>query len=239
VITGRGRLGLVALPSLAILVFLIFRVNPLLANDGEKTATPTKTPRSMQALTTVDASLDLDIIHPTPTFTPTPRPTDAPKPAKVTPVALSPYLKGIATQYQLDTKERFVVIDPNLQKMTIWEPGKPIREFPVSTGDDTQGYRTPAWHGRIGRYWGTFNAFGVYADEGWYLYEDQGSILIHSAPYIIVNGIKIYEQLDALGKYPASRGCIRLHPDEARWFTAWQPQGVALVVLPTVGTPAG
>ncbi len=62
--------------------------------------------------------------------------------------------------------------------------------------------------------------------------------MIHSAPYKLINGVKQYEALDALGSYPSSHGCIRLLPAEARWFTEWSPQGVPLVVLPYAnGTP--
>ena len=64
----------------------------------------------------------------------------------------------------------------------------------------------------MGKYEGTFQSFGVYADEGWYLYEDHGKILIHSAPYKLVDGEKVYEDMEALGAYPASHGCIRLAP---------------------------
>ena len=107
------------------------------------------------------------------------------------------------------------------------------RELLISTGDEDQGYLTPAWYGLVGKEWGTFHAFGTYADDGWYLYDDPtGSILIHSAPYELIDGKKVYEDLDALGNYPASHGCIRLTPDDARWFTAWKPQGVPLVILP-------
>ncbi len=104
--------------------------------------------------------------------------------------------------------------------------------MPVSTGDETRGYRTLAWYGLVGEYWGTFNAFGVYADEGWYLFEDAGSILIHGAPYKLVDGQKVYEDMDSLGASPASRGCIRLAPEDAAWFSAWQPQGTPIVILP-------
>jgi len=40
------------------------------------------------------------------------------------------------------------------------------------------------------------------------------------------------EDMDALGNFPASRGCIRLSPEDAQWFTEWQPRGVPLVILP-------
>jgi lipoprotein-anchoring transpeptidase ErfK/SrfK len=118
------------------------------------------------------------------------------------------------------------------QTMTIWTPGESPRIMPVSTGDETRGYRTLAWYGLVGEYWGTFQASGVYADEGWYLFEDAGHILIHGSPYTLVNGQKVYDEMDALGAYPASKGCIRLTPDDAAWFTEWNPKGVPIVILP-------
>jgi lipoprotein-anchoring transpeptidase ErfK/SrfK len=139
----------------------------------------------------------------------------------------------------MDPARRFVVVDLASQQMIAWEPGQPPRMMPVSTGDETRGYRTLAWYGLVGDYWGTFNSFGVYADEGWYLFEDAGTILIHGAPYRLENGKKVYEEIGALGAYPASRGCIRLSPEDAAWFTAWKPQGVPIVILPKSEGAAG
>lgn len=199
------------------------------ALQARLTATPTRTPRP------VVTTPRREPVGPTPAIpTPAPSPTPVPPPQS-TPVAagLTPYLAEIVAQYGMDPARRFIVVDPNRQRMTIWEPGQPIRELPISTGDETRGYRTPAWYGLVGKYWGTFHAFGTYADEGWYLYEDPtGSILIHGAPYRLINGEKHYEDLEALGNYPASHGCIRLSPADAAWFTAWKPQGVPLVILP-------
>ena len=199
------------------------------------TATPTKTPRPLTA-TPTPIPVELPVVA----LTPTPLPpqsgaraeTGLSGHAEPTPPAMSPYLAEIAAHYGMDPTRRFIVVDPDRQRMTIWDPAQPVRELPISTGDPTRGYRTPAWYGLVGSYWGTFHAFGVYADEGWYLFEDAGSILIHGAPYKLVDGVKVYEDLDALGNYPASRGCIRLRPEDARWFTAWGPQGVPLVILP-------
>lgn len=198
----------------------------------EATATPTRTPRP--EFSTPAPTAIVPVIIP---FTPTPMP--APAPAAVTPEPLPAHLTQVVAGYGLDPARRFAVIDLAAQTMTVWDPtgspamgGKTLREMPVSTGDETRGYRTLAWYGLIGRYVGTFNAFGVYADEGWYLFEDAGQILIHSAPYRLVDGQKVYEELDALGSYPASKGCIRLLPEDARWFTQWQPEGIPLVILP-------
>jgi hypothetical protein len=207
------------------------------AIEARLTATPTRTPRPA-TLTPRRGSVEPSIVAFTATPIPTAAATATPVPAEPSPAALSPYLGQIVSQYGMDPSRRFIVVDPNTQRMTIWEPGKAVRELPISTGDEDQGYHTPAWYGLVGKHWGTFHAFGTYADEGWYLYDDPtGSILVHSAPYELVDGKKVYVDLDALGNYPASHGCIRLTPDDARWFTAWKPQGVPLVILPKKRAP--
>jgi lipoprotein-anchoring transpeptidase ErfK/SrfK len=204
-----------------------------LGNWGESlqanlTATPTKTPRPVTPEPT-QVAVDLRIVAPQATATAVP--TVTPQPEQ-TPEPMPETLAEVVQQYGIDPSRRFIVVDTATQLMSIWEPGHPVREIPVSTGDESRGYRTPAWYGLVGKYVGTFQAHGVYADEGWYLYEDAGSILIHSAPYKVVDGAKVYEDMEALGSYPASRGCIRLRPEDARWFTEWGPEGVPIVILP-------
>ena len=239
-----GRAGLVLVLALIALVILTATVwagwgapwrgglSALL--EASLTATPTRTPRPVTD-TPTPLPLDLAIVLPTATLPP-PAPTAALQPANADAVqavpALPPHLAAVVERYGMDPSRRFIVVDLDAQTMMVWDPGQPPREMPVSTGDETRGYRTPAWYGLVGKYWGTFHAFGVYADDGWYLFEDSGSILIHGAPYKLVDGQKVYEDLDALGSYPASRGCIRLTPEDARWFTAWDPEGVPLVILP-------
>jgi lipoprotein-anchoring transpeptidase ErfK/SrfK len=202
----------------------------------DATATPTRTPRP-ETTTPTPVPLALEIV--VPTGTPTATATPAPAPDAVTPEALPGWLAEIVDRYGMDPGRRFIVVELASQQMIAWEPGKPLRMMPVSTGDETRGYRTLAWYGLVGDYWGTFNSFGVYADEGWYLFEDAGTILIHGAPYRLENGKKVYEDIGALGAYPASRGCIRLSPEDAAWFTAWQPQGVPIVILPKNEGAAG
>ncbi len=233
--TGRAGLILLLIPfllvGLTVTVWAAWGARWGAALQASATATPTRTPRPLTA-TPTRGLVEPAIIA----FTPTPTPTSlaAAEASSGRPVAtLTPYLARVVAQYGMDPARRFIVVDPNRQRMTIWEPGQPIRELLISTGDETRGYRTPAWYGLVGNYWGTFHAFGTYADEGWYLYNDPtGSILIHGAPYRLINGEKHYEGLDALGNYPASHGCIRLSPADAVWFTAWRPQGVPLVILP-------
>jgi hypothetical protein len=195
------------------------------------TATPTRTPRPETA-TPAPSAINLEIVLPTATLQPTSAPSTAPAAAVATPEPLTPYLIDVVKRYGMDMSRRFIVVDLASQTMTVWEPGQPTRIMPVSTGDESRGYRTLAWYGLVGHYWGTFQASGVYADEGWYLFQDAGDILIHGTPYKLVKGQKVYEDLDALGTYPASKGCIRLTPDDAAWFTEWNPKGVPIVILP-------
>lgn len=205
-----------------------------LLGEVQATVTPTRTPRPVTS-TPTPVPVDLTIVLPTST----PLPVAVPAAPVVTLEPLPPALAEVAQRYGIDPARRFIVVDLAAQMMTVWDPaagalmaGRSLRKMPVSTGDESRGYRTLAWYGLVGDYWGTFNSFGVYADEGWYLFEDAGSILIHSAPYRRVAGQKVYEELDALGAYPASKGCIRLAPEDAAWFTRWAPQGVPIVILP-------
>ena len=114
--------------------------------------------------------------------------------------------------------------------MYVFERGRLVRDIPCSTGLPDSDKYTPAWSGQIGEYWGTFYAFDVYADEAWYLYKSAGSILIHGLPYTLQNGYKVYQDRNALGVRPASHGCIRISPEDAEWFTAWEPEGVSITV---------
>jgi hypothetical protein len=200
--------------------------------DVDATATPTRTPRPV---TTTPTPIPLDLVILAPTATPALLPPAPASQPEGTPAPMPDWLADVVRQYGIDPARRFVVIDPKTQKMAVWDPAAaeaPLRELLVSTGDTSAGYRTPPWYGLVGKYEGTFQSFGVYADEGWYLFEDHGSILIHSAPYKLIDGQKVYEDMEALGAYPASHGCIRLVPEDAAWFTTWNPQGVPLVILP-------
>ena len=196
---------------------------------ADATATPTRTPRPV-TVTPTPIPLELAILAPT---AQPPPPVPAPQP-EVAPAKMPEWLGEVVQQYGMDTARRFVVIDLKTQTMFVWDPAAEasLRELPVSTGDESRGYRTPPWYGLVGKYEGTFQSFGVYADEGWYLFEDHGKILIHGAPYKRVDGQKVYEDIEALGAYPASHGCIRLVPADAAWFTEWNPQGVPLAILP-------
>jgi hypothetical protein len=116
--------------------------------------------------------------------------------------------------------------------MHVYENDVLIRTLPCSTGLPLPYHTTPAWVGRVGYYVGTFHAHGASADDAWHLFRAGGDILIHSAPYAWIDGEKVYKDLEALGVRPSSRGCIRLHPDDARWLTEWNPQGVPIAITP-------
>ena len=155
---------------------------------------------------------------PTPTRTPRPSPTSTP---------------GPQARFR-----RLVVIDQDAQTMVVYEDGEEIRRMPVSTGlPDRPETMTPPWEGDVGRFVGTFFAFDVWADEAWYLFDHYGSMLIHSAPYVLEDGEKVYQELDALGVRPASHGCIRLPPQEAVWFSGWEPQGAHVIIYPLSAQP--
>jgi lipoprotein-anchoring transpeptidase ErfK/SrfK len=155
---------------------------------------------------------------PSPTHTPVPTLTPTPSPTLHPPPPLS------------DEQGRCIVINQNEQLMFVFENGVQIKAIPVSTGKPDLDNCTPAWRGWVGSYWGTFYNLNAYADDAWYLFKARASILIHGAPYIYRNERKVYQDLEALGNYPSSHGCIRLHPDDARWFTAWGPKGVPIII---------
>ena len=171
-----------------------------------------------------------DTLSAVPTSTPTeqPTPTSQPSPTATNPPAPAPR----SVRQNVPTGERFIVINQQHQMMYIYEAGVEIRRIPCSTGLPDPDKYTPEWIGRVGEYWGTFFAFDVYADEAWYLFKSLGSILIHSSPYVLVDGEKVYQDTELLGKRPASHGCVRIHPDDARWFTDWSPQGALVVITP-------
>lgn len=169
---------------------------------------------------------------PFPTATPAAAEAQAAPPPQPEPTP-DPFLVDVALAHGIDPAGSYVIVNQNAQRMTIVEEGRVLRTLRISSGDPDRGWYTPAWSGRIGEYWGTFTANGVSADEAWYLFQAGGSILIHSSPYTLApDGSKLYQGVEALGVFPASRGCIRIAPDEAAWFSAWGPYDTPIVVLP-------
>lgn len=208
------------------------------------TPTPTKTPtpvvgglRAPGFAFVPLARAPLPTPTPIPTPTPTPIPTIAPTPL---PAEAKPPLwaEAAARAEGLDPVGSYIVVDQNNQQMAVIVGGRLLRLLHVTTGDPRYGWETPAWSGVIGPYWGTFRGRGgVMADDGWWLFAGPGgNFLIHSLPYTLgPDGRKHYLGADELGAMPASNGCIRLAPDDAAWFTALDPEGMPIIILPYTG----
>jgi len=124
-----------------------------------------------------------------------------------------------------------LVVDQAAQVLRVYEDGVQVRVLPVSTGVPPD--YTPAFAGRVGYYAGTIYGYGTWADHAWYVMTARGDIYIHGAPYVFSrDGEKVYQGLEFLGVRPSSHGCIRLHPADAEWLTAWDPAGVPIVITP-------
>lgn len=235
----------VLLAGAAIAALLVWQVASLLVNGqalapvtgqyyvgASWMATPTPTPGPSPTATALPTGTPL----PAPTVNPTAVPAAAAPQEPPPAAALDPFVVAVVAQQGIDPAGSFVLVNQNAQRMTVVQDGALVRELAISTGDPDRGWYTPAWTGRIGEYWGTFTANGASADDAWYLFKAGGSILIHSAPYTLAeDGAKIYQGMDELGVFPASRGCIRISPDDARWFTQWGPYDVPIVILPWDG----
>lgn len=180
---------------------------------------------------------------PLPTFTPPPTPTPTATPTVVVtvvpPAPEAPLWAQAAARVEgLDLAGSYIVVDQNNQQMAVIVGGRLLRLLHVTTGDPRYGWETPAWSGVVGPYWGTFQGRGgVMADDGWWLFEGPGgNFLIHGLPYLLgPDGSKLYQGADVLGVMPASNGCIRLAPADAAWFTALDPEGMPIIILPYTG----
>jgi lipoprotein-anchoring transpeptidase ErfK/SrfK len=121
-----------------------------------------------------------------------------------------------------------LVVDQDVQVLRVYEDGTEIRTLLVSTG--APPYYTPAFAGNVGHYVKTIYGFGEWADHAWYVFTASGNIYIHGAAYQLPGGMKEYIDLEYLGVQPSSHGCIRLHPADAEWLTAWDPLGVPILI---------
>ena len=215
-------------------------LSPSAQSVAARTATPTKTPAlSTGAGDAAYAPPSLGLLPtatPVPTIitellTPTPEPVIASERIADAPPL---WVVELAQQRGLNPRGRYVVVDQDNQQMYVVDRGRLVRLLSITTGDPQYGWDTPAWFGLIGEYWGTFQGRGgVKADEGWWLFERGGNFLIHGLPYTLDrNGNKHYKGENELGASPASNGCIRLSPDDAEWFTGWEPEGAPIIILP-------
>lgn len=219
------------LVSIVLLTLLAFwSVN----GAAEATSLPTPTPSTGGIAIAMDPPTGLQPTQrptftatPTVTATPTsvPTATSTPRPTATAASQDIPVPPTASRASASEQTTKAVIIDQATQMMYVYEDDILIRTIPVSTGIPADGTYTPAWEGRVGHYVGTFSSFGTTQDEGWYLFQSDGGILIHGNPYNLVNGVKVYVEMEALGHYPASHGCIRLSPEDALWFTQWDPEG--------------
>jgi lipoprotein-anchoring transpeptidase ErfK/SrfK len=247
-VRGLARLAL-ALLLMALVGAAVWQGISLLSGTGQALAPVTgqyyvgaawMAPASPTApAPTPTAAIPLQALQPTatplPTATPAAVETQAAPPQEPEPTPDS-FLVDVARAHDIDPAGAYVIVNQNAQRMTIVEEGRVVRTLRISSGDPDRGWFTPAWSGRIGEYWGTFTANGVSADNAWYLFQAGGSILIHSSPYTLApDGSKLYQGVDELGVFPASRGCIRIAPEDAIWFSAWGPHNIPIVVLPWDG----
>ena len=242
------RLCVIALPLLigGILWSQVSTKPPLATPPPDQTANRVSDQPTKQPTATATRQ---PTVTPSPTHTPlpTPTPTDTPEPMVTVPPQVvtpspTPSVEGHSSLEPLpslpavvrlsaDERGRYILIDQATQIMHIFEEWREIQTFPVSTGLPDPQTQTPEWSGTVGKYVGTFEAFGTYQDDGWYLFSRGGSILLHSAPYTLDEaGHKVYLDLDVLGQRPASHGCIRLAPEDAAWLTAWNPRGVPTTI---------
>lgn len=171
------------------------------------------------------------------TSTPTPSPQVTHTGSERTRVLSAPP-SSIALTLTPPPEGRYLVVDQDRQVMLVYENSRLIRVIPVSTGAPYENSFTPAWRGVVGPFWGKarFRNSDLWADYIWYLFPGAtGSILIHSVPYVPNGEEKIYDRLDALGVEPASKGCVRIAPEDAQWLAAWDPVGVPIEITPYHG----
>lgn len=198
------------------------RATPSPAPSASSTPTltrqPTRPTASATPAVTSSATLTttLTLTHPIP---PTPLPASA--------LTLTPPAGG-----------RYLLVNQDEQMLHVYENGVEIRTIPVSTGAPVANAFTPAWRGQVGTFWGgaAFRNSNLWSDYIWYLFPgEQGSILIHSVPYTRSGESKIYDRPEALGVEPASRGCVRISPQDAEWLAAWNPVGALMEITPWSG----
>jgi len=183
------------------------------------------------AATVASTATAVPAVTPLATSTSSSTPTSTSLPSATPTAAIVP--SPTTTPFPFDTRpdlERFVYVDQQVQHMYVFERGVLVRDLLCSTGLPTPTTYTEAWEGYIGKYWGTFFAFGTYQDDAWYLYPSLGSILVHSLPYTEEDGYRTYQGREFLGVQPSSHGCIRLAPEDAGWFTRWNPEGAYMVI---------
>jgi len=200
------------------------------AIEANPVSTITATTPALPTATATTTSIPNTLPTPVPP-TVTPSATLFPTtPTTSTPLPAIPTLT--ATRQPEPTVERRLLVKQEEQMMIVFENDIVVRTIPVSTGAPITNKFTPPWQGFVGDDWGggPFRS-QQYADYMWYLFPGpEGSILIHSVPYTITNGLKVFDRPDALGVEPVSNGCVRISPEDGAWLKNWDPVGVPITI---------
>ena len=112
-------------------------------------------------------------------------------------LTLSPSLAGPAKAAGITAR-----IDLSDQRMRVYRDGRQIHDWPVSTA--RRGYRTPIGTFRPGR-----------MHRRYFSRKYHGAPMPHSVFFLGGYAIHGTNDIRNLGR-PASHGCVRLHPDNAR-----------------------
>ncbi len=111
---------------------------------------------------------------------------------------------------------QLVVVDLSAQRLTAYENGKRVMEFPVSTG--RTGKETPTGNFRIKQKQPTGRALPKYGGRRLsYVLRLKGHYLIHGS--------------ESVPDYPASNGCVRMRPPDAKKLYDWTRIGTPVEVI--------
>ena len=116
-----------------------------------------------------------------------------------------------------------VTVDKSTQQMTVAIDGRPLYQWPVSTG--RAGYDTPA---------GKFRAFRMERDHFSKEFDDAP---MPFSIFFTEKGHAIHGSYDKRIGAPASHGCVRLSPENAKTlFTLVEQEGVLNTTVVLTGT---
>ncbi|MGH2829974.1 MAG: L,D-transpeptidase [Actinomycetota bacterium] len=114
---------------------------------------------------------------------------------------------------------KFIELSIAKQRLVAWENGRPVMEFAISTG--RPGYRTPAGRFKVrakgtrwwSRKWKVWMPYAMNFHRNYNL---------HSLPH--ARGSRRLIGASSLGR-PASHGCVRIGPSNAKRLYSWTPVG--------------
>ena len=191
------------------------------------TLSVSRLPEATQTSTPNTASTQISpVATSSPTLSPTASVTSIPLPSA------TPAPSPVSIQIPDPPIERRLLVDQDKQTMFVYENNTIVRTILVSTGAPVTNMFTPPWDGIVGDDWGSgpFRNRQL-ADFKWFLFPGpEGSILIHSVPYTITQGLKVYDRPEALGVEPVSNGCIRISSEDGAWLKNWNPVNVPITI---------